>query len=49
MEVFKIKKEYEDTNEINRKFKCPVFSCEKCQKPYRDAQQLKAHLKTKHQ
>ena len=45
LEVFKIKKEYEDGSGINKKLRCPIHSC---QKQYRDIQQLKTHLKTKH-
>jgi hypothetical protein len=45
MDIFKIKKEYEDTNTLNRKLKCPVHTCEKV---YREVNQLKTHLKTKH-
>lgn len=46
MEIFKIKKEYDDPTSIGRKLKCPVHYCEK--KSYKDVQQLKNHLKMKH-
>lgn len=46
MEIFKIKKEYEDPTSIGKKLKCPVHYCEK--KSYKDIQQLKNHLKMKH-
>ena len=45
LDVFKIKKEFEDPSAIIKKLKCPVFSCSKT---YREVGQLKNHLKTKH-
>ena len=45
LDVFKIKKEFEDPTSIIRKLKCPVFTCGK---NYREVSQLKNHLKSKH-
>ena len=45
MDIFKIKKEYDDPLGFNKKLKCPIS---RCGKTYREIQQLKTHLKTKH-
>ena len=43
MDIFKIKKEYDDGLSLDRKrLKCPIYTC---QKVYREVSQLKAHLK----
>jgi len=44
MDIFKIKKEYDDNLSLdrNKKLKCPIHSC---QKTYREISQLKTHLK----
>ena len=43
MDIFKIKKEYDDGLALDRKrLKCPIHAC---QKVYREVPQLKAHLK----
>ncbi len=45
-DIFKIKKEYEDLD--RKKFKCPVFGCQKNEKHYREVTQLKTHIKKNH-
>lgn len=43
MDIYKIKKEYDDPSQIDRRrLKCPIYSC---QKQYREINQLKTHLK----
>ena len=43
MDIFKIKKQYDDNLSIDRKkLKCPIYSC---QKTYREISQLKTHMK----
>lgn len=43
MDIFKIKKEYQDPTQIDRrKLKCPILACGKV---YRQISQLKTHMK----
>jgi hypothetical protein len=43
MDIFKIKKEYDENVALDRKkLKCPIHAC---QKTYREISQLKTHLK----
>ena len=43
MDIYKIKKEYEDPTQLDRKkLMCPIFACKKI---YREISQLKTHLK----
>lgn len=43
MDIFKIKKEYDENVALDRKkLKCPIYAC---QKTYREISQLKTHLK----
>ena len=43
MDIFKIKRQYDDPTQIDRKrLRCPIQAC---QKQYREITQLKTHLK----
>ena len=44
-EIFKIKKKFVEKLNPLKKFKCPIFSC---QKEYKQVHQLRNHLKNKH-